>query len=149
MVQEAARAVSSTTRMALAAKARRASASSGTSDLKKEKNMNIAIISGGKVTDACVFDDFSTAQDFLSMGVWPGAEMVLELPDGYGIGDSYDAATGEWTKAPEPEPEPPIDPPEPEPALEERVAALENSMDEIRGAMVDANTALDIVEGVV
>ena len=111
--------------------------------------MNIAIISGGKVTDACLFDDLATAQDFLGMGVWPGAEIVLELPDGYGIGDSYDAAKGEWTKAPEPEPEPPIDPPEPTPALEERVAALENGMDEIRGAMVDANTALDIVEGVV
>ena len=111
--------------------------------------MNVAIISGGKVTDACVFDDLATAQDFLGMGVWPGAEIVLELPDGYGIGDSYDAATGEWTKAPAPEPESPVDPPEPEPALEERVAALENGMDEIRGAMVDANTALDIVEGVV
>ena len=111
--------------------------------------MDIAIIGGGKVTDACVFDDFATAQDFLGMGVWPGAEMVLELPDGYGIGDSYDAATGEWTKAPEPEPEPPIDPPEPTPALEERVAALETSVDEMRGAMVDANAALDIVEGVV
>lgn len=111
--------------------------------------MNVAIISGGKVTDACVFDDLATAQDFLDIGVWLGAEMVLELPDGYGIGDSYDATSGTWTKAPAPEPEPPVDPPEPEPALEERVAALENSMDEIRGAMVDANTALDIVEGVV
>ena len=110
--------------------------------------MNIAIISGGKVTDACLFDDLATAQSFLTAGVWPGAEMVLELPDGYGIGDSYDAALGTWTKAPEPEPEPPM-PPEPTTALEERVAALENGMDEIRGAMVDANTALDIVEGVV
>lgn len=112
--------------------------------------MNIAIISGGKVTDACLFDDLATAQDFLGMGVWPGAEMVLELPEGYGIGDSYDAASGAWTKAPAPEPpvDPPM-PPEPTTALEERVAALENGMDEIRGAMVDANTALDIVEGVV
>ena len=114
--------------------------------------MNIAIISGGKVTDACLFDDLVTAQDFLDMGVWPGAEMVLELPEDYGIGDSYDAASGTWTKAPAPEPEPPVDPPEPPeptPELEERVAALENGMDEIRGAMVDANAALDIVEGVV
>lgn len=112
--------------------------------------MNIAIISGGKVTDACVFDELATAQDFLDMGIWPGAETVLELPEGYGIGDSYDAASGAWAKAPAPEPpvDPPM-PPEPTPALEERVAALENGMDEIRGAMVDANTALDIVEGVV
>ena len=146
MVQEAARAVSSTTRMALAAKARRASASSGTSDLKKEKNMNIAIISSGKVTDACVFDDFSTAQDFLSMGVWPGAEMVLELPDGYGIGDSYDAATGEWTKAPEPEPEPPIDPPEPEPTVEERLAAAEDKNRVLEAKVKAQNESITMLE---
>lgn len=83
------------------------------------------------------------------MSVWPGADMVLELPDGYGIGDSYDAATGEWTKAPAPEPEPPVDPPVPQPTIEERVTALETSVDEMRGAMVDTNTALDIVQGVV
>lgn len=111
--------------------------------------MNIAIISGGKVMDACVFGDLATAQEFLSMGVWPGADMVLELPDGYGIGDSYDAATGTWTKAPAPEPEPPVDPPVPQPTIEERVTALETSVDEMRGAMVDTNTALDIVQGVV
>ena len=111
--------------------------------------MDIAILASGKVTDACVFDDLATAQSFLAAGAWAGAEMVLELPEGYGIGDSYDAASGKWTKAPAPEPEPPVDPPEPEPALEERVAALETSVDEMRGAMVDANAALDIVEGVV
>ena len=74
--------------------------------------MIIAVIKNGTVIDVSIFDTLQLAQSFSASGVWPGAETVLELPDGYGIGDSYDAQTGEWTKAPAPEP------PEPEPEPE-------------------------------
>lgn len=88
--------------------------------------MNIAIISGGTVINTAVFEDLKTAEEFLTMRVWPGAEAVVELPDGYGIGDSYDGSA--WTKAPAPEPEPE---PEPEPTatLEERVTAIEDAIE--------------------
>lgn len=108
--------------------------------------MNVAIISGGKVTDACVFDELATAQDFLGMGVWPGAEMVLELPEGYGIGDSYDAASGAWAKAPAPEPEPPVDPPEPEPTLEERLVAAEDKSRRLEAKVKAQNESLAMLE---
>lgn len=67
--------------------------------------MTIAILVNQTVIDAAVFNDIETAQSFLESGVWPDANTVLELPDGYGIGDTYD---GEWhhqTVTPEPEPE--------------------------------------------
>lgn len=67
--------------------------------------MNIAVLQRGLCIDAAVFDDLETAQEFLDMGVWPDADEVEELPDGYGIGDTYD---GEWHKQKLPEP------PEPE-----------------------------------
>lgn len=81
--------------------------------------MTIAIISNHAVIDAAVFNDIETAQSFLASGVWPEADAVLELPEGYGIGDTYD---GEWhnqTFKPEPEPEPET------PAIERIAAAVE------------------------
>lgn len=78
--------------------------------------MTIAIISNHAVIDAAVFNDIETAQSFLASGVWPEADTVIELPEGYGIGDTYD---GEWhnqTFKPEPEPEV-------EPTPIERIAA--------------------------
>lgn len=89
--------------------------------------MNIAIISGGKVINTAVFEDLKTAEEFLAMRVWPEAEAVIELPDGYGIGDMYDGAT--WTKAPEPEPEEPEPGPESGATLEERVTAIEDAIE--------------------
>lgn len=78
----------------------------------KEVIMNIAILKGGEVIDAAVFDDIEIAQEFLDASVWEDADAVAELPEGYGIGDSY--ADDEWEKAPQPEPpepwEPPLDP---------------------------------------
>ena len=83
--------------------------------------MTIAILSNQTVIDAAIFNDLETAQSFLASGVWPEADAVLELPEDYGIGDTYD---GEWhhqTVTPEPEPEP-----EPEtPAIERIAAAVE------------------------
>ena len=62
--------------------------------------MNIAIISENTVVNTAVFDDIETAQEFLGMDVWADikADSVVELEDGYGIGDSYD--NGIWEKAP-------------------------------------------------
>ena len=84
--------------------------------------MNIAIIKDGTCINIALFDRLETAQSFLTVGAFE-ADSVVELPDGYGIGDSYDGTT--WTKAPEPvEPEPV----EPEVTLEERVAAIETAI---------------------
>ena len=80
--------------------------------------MRIAVIKNGAVIDASIFDTLQLAQSFLASGVWPEADAVLELPEGYGIGDTYD---GEWhhqTVTPEPEPEPEV-----EPTPIERIAA--------------------------
>lgn len=88
--------------------------------------MNIAIIKDGTCINIVVFDRLDTAQQFLTAGVYQ-ADSIIELPDGYGIGDSYDGST--WTKAPEPvEPEPEPEPVEPEVTLEERVAAIETAI---------------------
>ena len=78
--------------------------------------MTIAIISNHAVINAAIFDNIETAQSFLASGVWPEADAVLELPEGYGIGDTYD---GEWHHqivATEPVPDP-------EPSALERIAA--------------------------
>ena len=80
--------------------------------------MVVAIISNHAVINAAIFNDIETAQSFLASGVWPEADAVLELPEGYGIGDTYD---GEWhhqTVTLEPEPEPEV-----EPTPIERIAA--------------------------
>ena len=88
--------------------------------------MNIAIIKDGTCINIAVFDNLDTAHQFLTASVYQ-ADSVLELPAGYGIGDSYDGTT--WTKAPEPvEPEPEPEPVEPEVTLEERVAAIETAI---------------------
>ena len=54
--------------------------------------MNIAIIKDGKCVNIALFDSLATAQSFLTAGVWPDADAVVELPDGYGIGDSTETA---------------------------------------------------------
>ena len=78
--------------------------------------MTIAILSNQTVINVAVFNDLETAQSFLKSGVWPDADTVLVLPDGYGIGDTYD---GEWHHRPvTPQPLPEI-----EPTAIERIAA--------------------------
>ena len=66
--------------------------------------MRIAIIKNQKCINTTVFEDLETAQSFLTAGVF-NADNVVELPDGFGIGDTYD---GKWTKAEQPV-EPPIE----------------------------------------
>lgn len=83
--------------------------------------MNIAIIKDNLCINIALFDSLETAQSFLTAGVYD-ADAVVELPDGYGIGDSYDGSA--WTKAPEPEPEP-----EPTATLEARVTAIEDAIE--------------------
>lgn len=91
--------------------------------------MNIAIIKDGKCVNIALFDSLETAQSFLTVGAFY-ADAVVALPDGYGIGDSYDGET--WTKAPEPEPdesESEESEPSTEATLEERVAAIETAIE--------------------
>ena len=83
--------------------------------------MNIAIIKDGKCVNIALFDSLATAQSFLAAGVYD-ADAVVELPDGYGIGDSYDGE--KWTKAPQPEPEPTPEP-EQEPTTDEILLDLD------------------------
>lgn len=88
--------------------------------------MNIAIIKDNLCVNIALFDSLETAQSFLTAGVYD-ADAVVELPDGYGIGDSYDGSA--WTKAPEPEPEEPEPGPESGATLEERVTAIEDAIE--------------------
>ena len=103
--------------------------------------MNVAIIKGGTVVNAAVFDSFDDAQAFFYAGVWPDAEAIVELPDGYGIGDSYDAQTGEWTQAPVPE-----EPEEPEPTLEERLEATEEENRQLKAQVKAQSQSLLMLE---
>ena len=87
--------------------------------------MNIAVIKTNICIDAADFESLYIANSFLESGVWPGADAVTPLPDGYGIGDSYHG--GVWTAKPvppEPEPPDPPDPPEPEPGHNDFIAGL-------------------------
>lgn len=91
--------------------------------------MNVAIIKNGTCINSALFDSLKTAQSFLTAGVFE-ADSVVELPDGYGIGDTYDGET--WTKAPEPEPgesESEESKPTTDTSLEERVAAIETAIE--------------------
>ena len=86
--------------------------------------MNIAILKNNEVVNVTLFSNIETAQYFLAGGVWTdiGADSVEELPDGFGIGDSY--KNGVWEKAPAPEP--PEPPTEPETLTNEQLTKLIN-----------------------
>ena len=66
--------------------------------------MNIAVLKEGLVINSVVFDDVEKAEEFLNLGIWPEADAVMELPEGFGIGDSY--INDEWINQEQPEPEP-------------------------------------------
>ena len=57
--------------------------------------MTIAIIKNGICKDVAVFGSVEIAESFLQRGMWD-ADSVVELPDGYGIGDSFDGEA--WVK---------------------------------------------------
>lgn len=87
--------------------------------------MNIAILKNSEVIDTAIFNDLATAREFLTQGIWPGADEVAELPAGFGVGDFYE--DGEWQKK---EPDP-IDPVPQAPTPEERLTAIENALLEL------------------
>ena len=74
-----------------------------------------AQIENGICVNVIAFDDSATAADYELFG-------AVELPEGYGIGDSYDGE--KWTKAPQPEPEPTPEP-EQEPTTDEILLDLD------------------------
>ena len=106
--------------------------------------MNIGIIKDGKCINAAVYGDIKTAQEHFALGVWPGASAVLELPDGYGIGDSYDGTA--WTKAPAPEPEQPTTT---EPTLGEQIKTLTDDNKLLTAQVKAATDRADFMEDVV
>ena len=58
--------------------------------------VNIGILKSGTCIDTAVFCSVETARDFLESGVWPEADAVTVLPEGFGIGDAFGG--GSWTK---------------------------------------------------
>jgi len=108
--------------------------------------MNIAVIKDSMCINVCVFNDLETAYNFLKANVWPGASEVLEVPDGYGIGDSY--VDGEWTKAPSEQPEI-VEPVEPTPTLGERLTAAEKQNKLLTAQLTAAGNQIEMLEGCV
>lgn len=49
----------------------------------------IGIMQDGLCIDAAVFPSLKEAKAFFDQGLWPQADGVLKLPEGYGIGDRY------------------------------------------------------------
>ncbi|MCL2843598.1 MAG: hypothetical protein FWE28_09140 [Oscillospiraceae bacterium] len=58
--------------------------------------VNVGVLQAGVCVDAAVFRDAETAEACLEDGVWPEADAVVVLPEGYGIGDSFDGET--WVR---------------------------------------------------
>ena len=90
--------------------------------------MKIAILKNGLVINV-IDADLEIAQEFLSNGVFSDVEAdnIIELPDGFGIDDSY--IGGEWVKKLQPEPEfEPEQEVKPVLTLEEKVAQLEERL---------------------
>lgn len=102
--------------------------------------MTIAVIKDGICIDVCLFEDLTIAKNFLAIGVWPGATAVLELPDGHGVGSSYDGE--KWTK---PEPETPNT----EQTLTERLAAAETKNKQLSAQLTAAGNQIEMLEGCV
>ena len=62
----------------------------------KARGVTLAILREGEVIDVAEFQDMNTAEKFLQEGVWPQADAVAILPEGFGLLDAYDK--GEWSK---------------------------------------------------
>ena len=62
----------------------------------KARDVTLAVLREGEVIDVAEFQDVNTAEQFLQNGVWPQADAVVVLPEGFGLRDVYDK--GEWVK---------------------------------------------------
>ena len=62
----------------------------------KEKVTPVGVLQAGVCIDSAVFQCLETAEQFWKRGVWPEADGVAVLSEGYGIGDYYDGEI--WTK---------------------------------------------------
>ncbi|MCL2562425.1 MAG: hypothetical protein FWE08_00085 [Oscillospiraceae bacterium] len=62
----------------------------------REKAIYVGVLANGVCMDVAVFCDMETARRFLEDGVWPEADGVAVLPEGYGIGDTFNGRT--WQK---------------------------------------------------
>jgi len=94
------------------------------------------VLASGVVVDVAVFREIEMAWAFVAAGVWPGADAVAELPEGFGVGDLFDGET--WTKGPQ-EPDEPDPGPEPPPT---------GNLAEINTAIADISKAMGaLLEG--
>ena len=85
--------------------------------------MNIAILADSLCVDVAVFDDETTAEDFLKEGVWSNATGICQLPDGFGIGDN--CVGGTWEKDMQSESTEEVENGPPAQTLEDRITVLE------------------------
>ena len=62
------------------------------------RDIHVGIIKDGICQDVAIFRDIETASAFLESGTWPRADSVVILPEGYGIGDSFNGE--DWASSP-------------------------------------------------
>lgn len=98
--------------------------------------MTIAVITNTICTDVCEFADLKTALSFFAANVWTNATEVVELPEGYGIGDTL--TDGVWTHKTVVEPTTDAEP--------DRIAALEDENKSLTAKMNAANTQITMLE---
>lgn len=96
--------------------------------------MTIAVIKDTVCTDICEFADLDTAKAFLNAGAWQGATAVVELSEGFGIGDTY--TDGTWTKQEEPAEEAPVD----------KIAELEAENKTLTAKLTAASNQIEMLE---
>lgn len=73
--------------------------------------INVATIKNNIVTNIFVYEDMKEASYFNDLSAFVDADDFKELPDGFGVDDTYDPITGEFHKKiipPVPVPEDPI-----------------------------------------
>ena len=65
------------------------------SSINQEEHIPVGILKDGVCIDAAEFERLEDAQAFLLLGIWPSADAVAEIAEGYGIGDLF--LDGVWT----------------------------------------------------
>ena len=96
--------------------------------------MTIAVITNTTCTDVCEFADLQTALSFFAANVWAGATEVVELPEGYGIGDTL--TDGVWARKTVTAPT----------TDEDRIATLEAENKSLTAKMNAASTQITMLE---